>query len=90
MMSDPLIRAWAFLIAFSAGSTAFALAVPGLAGTALAVAGAAILTLAWLKARVILSDYLGLRAAPFWRRGFGMVMGIYMIGLLVLYLAPSL
>lgn len=90
MMNDLLIRAWLLLIALSAGSTALALAVPGLTGPALAVAGAAILTLAWLKARVILSDYLGLRAAPFWRRGFGMVLGFYMIGLLGLYLIPAL
>lgn len=90
MMSDPLIRAWLLLIAFSAGSTALALSVPGLTGTALMAAGAAILTLAWLKARVILSDYLGLRAAPFWRRGFGMVLGLYMIGVLALYLIPAL
>lgn len=90
MMNDPLIRAWTLLIAASAASTALALAVPGLTETTLMAAGAAILTLAWLKARVILSDYLGLRAAPFWRRGFGMVLALYMIGLLGLYLIPAL
>jgi len=49
-----------------------------------------ILTFAWLKARVILSYYLGLNAAPFWRRGFGISLGIFCLLLLGLYLLPGL
>lgn len=84
-MKDPLVTAWLWLVALSMGSTALALA--RVEGGALA--GAAILMLAWLKARVILSDYLGLRAAPFWRRGFGMVLGATMLGLLALDLLAA-
>ncbi len=87
-MKNPVIRAWLWLIGLSLTSTLVAIAVDQrLTGAAVTLAGAVILTLSWLKARVILSDYLGLRAAPFWRRGFGMVLGFYMALLLGLYVA---
>lgn len=87
-MRNPVIRAWVWLLGLSLLSTGLALLVDQrLSGGAVTLAGAAILTLSWLKARVILSDYLGLRAAPFWRRGFGMVLAIYMLVLLGLYVA---
>ncbi len=87
-MKNPVIRAWLWLIGLSLLSTILALLVDQrLSGAAVTAAGAAILTLSWLKARVILSDYLGLRAAPFWRRGFGMVLAFYMLMLLGLYVA---
>ena len=47
-----------------------------------------ILTLAWLKARVILGRYLGLAAAPFWRRGFNLSLALFCLLLLGLYLVP--
>ncbi|SFT39045.1 cytochrome C oxidase subunit IV family protein [Sedimentitalea nanhaiensis] len=53
-----------------------------------ALAGTAILILAWLKARVILGRYLGLDSAPFWARGFGIALGLFCVLLLGLYLAP--
>ena len=53
-------------------------------------AGTLILTFAWLKARLILGRYLRLDAAPFWRRGFGISLGLFCLLLLGLYLAPSL
>lgn len=87
MRGDRILTAWLWLIALSVGSTLLARLVPGLAGPALRVAGAAILMLAWAKARIILSDYLGLRAAPFWRRGFGFVLGVYMVVLMGLFAA---
>ncbi len=85
---DPLLRAWVALIALSLGSTVIAALVArgGLSGAATTGAGAVILALAWAKARVILDRYLGLAAAPFWRRGFSIVLGLYGAGLLTLYL----
>lgn len=80
-------RAWLMLLALSAASTALALAHPSLVGRAVPLASAALLVLAWAKARIILSDYLGLAAAPVWRRGFGLVLGIYALLLLGLTLA---
>ncbi len=58
-------KALASLLALSAASTA--LAASGLAGAALTLP---ILMLSGLKAHVILRDYLGLRIAPGWLRGF--------------------
>jgi hypothetical protein len=83
----PATRAWALLLALSLGSTllaAFAAGGPGGAGP---VAGAAMLILAWAKARTILTHYLGLSRAPLWRRGFALVLGLYMALLLGLALA---
>ncbi|WP_296764194.1 nitric oxide reductase F protein [Sediminimonas sp.] len=86
MPTDPLLRAWGWLIVFSLGSTVVSLWhwPPHLA----AVAGAAVLTLGWLKARVILARYLGLAAAPFWHRGFGIALALFCLLLLGLYLLP--
>ncbi|MGR3462119.1 MAG: nitric oxide reductase F protein [Roseovarius sp.] len=88
MPRDPLLRAWAVLIGLSLGSTALSLWLwpPGLT----AIAGVSILTLAWLKARVILAQYLGLAQAPFWRRGFEIALALFCLVLLGLYLAPGL
>lgn len=82
------MRAWLWLLALAAASTALALAIDAgaITGAAARAASAAILTLAWLKARVILSDYLGLRAAPSIRRGFDLVLALFMALLLALYL----
>lgn len=88
MTKDPLIRAWGWLLAFSALSTALAVAVSrgGIGGAGITAGGAAILFLAWAKARVILRSYLGLAQAPFWNRGFAIVLGLYALLLLALYL----
>ena len=84
MLHDPLIRAWGWLIGLSLGSTVMAQLPlpPHLA----AVTGAAILVLAWAKARIILTRYLGLHAAPFWCRGFELALGFFCCLLLGLYL----
>ena len=84
-MRDELTRAWVALIALSAASTMLALVVPR--GTGSAAVGAAILALAWLKARVILRRYLGLAAVPDIGRGFDLVLALVMLGALGLYLA---
>lgn len=87
-MARDILRAWLWLLALSLGSTAITLwhwppqmTVP---------AGTAILVLAWVKARVILARYLGLAAAPFWRRGFELSLALFCLLLLALYLAPGL
>ncbi len=69
-------------------TTAIAYSVTrGIAGP---IAGAAILFLAYMKARLILARYLGLAEAPSWYRGFNLVIGGYMLLLLLLYLLPEL
>lgn len=83
----PETRAWLGLLALSAGSTALAVAGPGLTGWAIPLATTALLGLAWAKARVILASYLGLSAAPAWLRGFSLVLGLYVLTLLVLALS---
>ncbi|GGE81713.1 nitric oxide reductase F protein [Stappia taiwanensis] len=92
MLRNPLLRAWGLLIGLCLASTLVALAVErtSFAGLAATGAGATILLLAWLKARIILSEYLGLAAAPFWRRGFEIVLALYALLLLGLYTIPVL
>ena len=79
-----LILAWAALIALSALATGLALS--GLGTKALAVP---ILLLAFLKARVILRDYLGLAQAPEIARGFLLVLALFCAALAGLALAAS-
>lgn len=89
MTGNTVTRAWGLLLALSAASTGLAVAVTGgqLAGPALSGAGAAILILAWAKARTILNAYLRLNEAPGFRRGFGLTLALYAGLLLALYLA---
>jgi len=81
--------AWLFLLALSAGSTGLSVAVArgALDGTAARLVGAAILALAWAKARTILDAYLRLAEAPALRRGFALTLALYALVLLGLYLA---
>jgi Prokaryotic Cytochrome C oxidase subunit IV len=58
-------KAWAWLLALSAASTA--LAASGATGAALTLP---VLILSGLKAHVILRDYLRLSTVPGWLRGF--------------------
>ena len=87
MIRDILWRSWAWLLALSLASTAAALAVES--GGSSRLAGAVILLLAYLKARLILANYLGLAGAPSWLRGFNLVIGLFMALLLALYLIPA-
>ncbi len=88
MTRDPLWRSWSLLLLFSLASTAAALSIE--AGLNAPLAGVMILVLAHLKLRIILADYLGLSTAPFWLRGFKLVIGLYMLLLLGLYLIPEI
>lgn len=86
MTGETLIKAWIALILLSIGSALLSLwQIPQ---EWKFVAGATILTLAWLKARVILLRYLGLAQAPFWARGFGISLALFCLLLLGLYLVP--
>lgn len=86
MTLRPETRAWLTLLALSASTAALAVAQPRLAAWAVPAASAALLLLAWVKARVILKHYLGLSAAPAWLRGFTVVLAIYCAVLLGLAL----
>jgi nitric oxide reductase NorF protein len=88
MRTAAVTRAWLHLLILSAASVLLAAwsgAVPGPT-----TIGALVLVIAWLKARVILSRYLGLWQAPSWQSGFNWGLGIYCLVLLGLFLAPGL
>ncbi|WP_127114330.1 cytochrome C oxidase subunit IV family protein [Shimia sediminis] len=82
-----LTKAWFWLIALSGGSAVVAMLVGQ--GMDRRLAGAAIMALALMKSRTILSRYLDLAEAPSLRRGFNLVLSFYFVLLLVLYLAGS-
>jgi hypothetical protein len=75
-------KAWVLLLALSAASTA--MAASGLGGAALVLP---ILTLAGLKAHVILRDYLRLATAPGWLRGFDLGLALLILAFAGLALA---
>jgi len=79
-LRDPLTRAWLALVLLSGLATLLSTR----AGHA---AGAAILAVAAIKARLILTRYLGLAEVPAWRRAFDLLLGCLVALLLVLYLA---
>ena len=82
MMRDPLIRAWAILIAASLLATGAALSpLPG------RVAMVVVLLLAWVKARVVLGAYLELETYPPLRRAFDWALAGFMLLAGGLYLA---
>lgn len=69
-----LTRAWLWLLAFSAASTLLAASVDAGAGFVIAV-----LALAGAKARLILSSYLGLAAAPAILTGFDVALAALLL-----------
>ncbi|EPX81477.1 cytochrome C oxidase subunit IV family protein [Litoreibacter arenae] len=88
MKPDTLTRAWIALIVFSALSMVAAGLVNN--GFDQRLTGSLVLALALLKARVILSRYLGLADAPSWRRGFNLALTLFCLILLGLYLFPQI
>lgn len=84
MENVTLNRAFIVLLALSIG-TAVLTDIRPQAGTAFVVV---VLILSGIKARIILTEYLGLRAAPEFRRGFTAFLiafllaafGLYMLG----------
>ncbi len=87
MRPDILTRAWVALIVLS-GLSAVAAGLIN-RGVDIRVTGTAVLLLALIKARIILAHYLGLAAAPSWRRGFNLSLTLFCILLLGLYLIPA-
>lgn len=87
-MPDPILRAWLALLALSVASVVVAWLV-GVGGFGEAATGAVIFILAWSKARIILSRYLGLWQAPTWLSGFNWVLGLYCLLMLGLFLIPA-
>lgn len=86
--AQPLVRAFAALATLSLATAALTvIADDGGLHPALA---AALLVLAGVKATVILRRYLGLAAAPAWRRGFETVLALLLITLFTVWLIPSL
>jgi nitric oxide reductase NorF protein len=86
--SKYLAGAWLWLVGFSLAAALMAAAMAN--GLPRPAAGAAILVLALLKARVILARYLGLVSAPPWLSGFTWVIGLWALLMLGLYLVPAL
>jgi len=83
-MTATLTRAWLLLIALSMATTLFA----GILPEAGPVFVAAVLLLAGLKSRLILSDYLGLRKAPTFQRGFTLILVGFLGLAMLLYALP--
>jgi nitric oxide reductase NorE protein len=54
-----------------------------------AVVGGTVLVLAGVKARLILTQYLGLRASRFWRGSFTLALSIFLLAAFALYLAGT-
>lgn len=80
-----LCRTWAFLIGLSLASTGLASLINrGAAGQAVM---AVIIALAWIKAHLILRDYLRLARSPVILRGFDIALGLAMMAMLGLGLA---
>lgn len=69
-----MTRAWLLLIGLSLIS-----ALTTIGGLSPKIAGLVILSLGLIKARVILSRYLGLAAAPGWLAGFFAVISLWAI-----------
>lgn len=85
MPAHDLVRAWLVLVALSTGTVLLA-AIPGLNATYTVVG---VLVLAGLKARVILSRYLGLAGSRFWMRAFGSVIWMFLLVSFGLYMFGS-
>ncbi|MFP7570543.1 hypothetical protein [Marivita sp. S2033] len=86
MTRKSLYTAWAVLIVLSLASTLLShTAVWSLWPLG---AGIAVLALAWLKARIILAQYLGLAEVPSWRRGFEFALAALCLLMLGIYLMP--
>ncbi len=86
-MKGPRLHiAWGSLMVLSLGSTL--LSQPDIWALWPVAAGIGALVLAWLKARIVLSRYLGLAAAPSWQRGFEISLALFCLLLLGLYLLP--
>lgn len=85
MLDRTLLTTWTWLIALSGGSAIVAYLTTH--GIDRRMTGAVILALALVKARFILSRFLGLSQAPGWLGGFTWVIGLVSALILGLFLA---
>ena len=83
-MERTLLTTWIWLITLSGGSAVVAYVTTQ--GIDRRLTGAAILMLALVKSRFILSRFLGLSQAPGWLAGFSWVIGLVGVLILGLYL----
>lgn len=82
-----MIEAWGLLVALSLATTALTLIE--VSGPARVAIGGAVLVLAGLKARTILSRYLNLARSEFWTRSFDMAIGLFLLVVFVLFAAAG-
>ena len=85
-----LLRALGVLIVLGLGTAAIAVLRDSAAVVWPALAAAALLVLAGLKAEIILARYLALRVAPAWLRGFRGAVVLLVAILYTLWLIPLL
>lgn len=85
-MDRTLLTTWIWLIVLSGGSAIIAYVASH--GIDRRLVAAVILGLALVKARLILSRYLGLAQAPGWLAGFSWVIGLTGVLIFGLYLIP--
>jgi hypothetical protein len=71
-----LVEAWVALVVLSFGTVL--LATADVSGSVATFVVAGVLMLAGLKARVILTRYLGLSGSRFWTRAFDMAIGLFL------------
>lgn len=83
MAKTALTRAYFVLLGLSTITTVLTELRPQ-AGTVFVIL---VLSLAGLKARTILADYLNLRSAPHWARGFNAFLLVFLLTGFGLYLA---
>ncbi|MBG6205168.1 nitric oxide reductase NorF protein [Labrenzia sp. EL_13] len=88
MTFDTITRAWFDLLFLSAASVLIAAGFTETLGAG--ATGGLVLVFAWMKARVILSRYLGLWQAPIWLSGFNWALGLFCLLLLGLFLIPEI
>lgn len=87
MTSKQMIEAWGLLVALSLATTALTLIEAS--GPVRVAIGGAVLALAGLKARIILSRYLHLARSRFWTRSFDMAIGLFLLIAFVLFAAAG-
>jgi len=87
MTSKQMIEAWGLLVALSLATTVLTLIEAS--GHVRLVIGGAVLVLAGLKARIILSRYLHLAHSAFWMRSFDMAIGLFLLIAFALFAAAG-
>jgi len=87
MTSKQMLEAWGLLVALSLATTVLTLIE--VSGPIRVAIGGAVLVLAGLKARIILSRYLHLARSRFWTQSFDMAIGLFLLIAFVLFAAAG-